>query len=200
MINRLLDSLKIQQPRQTNGGEGTLGREANEGTYQERLLLSLLLSFHSPLSLTLLFFVLTSGPELYSPWFSIVETSGGNGGGVRLSEGLMHPNEKRHLYSDKAFPVSLRIYPPRRGRIPPRPDPTFPTRLFLHPPDTDTMAVPSLPLGCPAGCVNVPCRLRNATSSVAASCSAPLHNWLLCTGQQGVLFLCLFQPQTRSLH
>lgn len=93
-----------------------------------------------------------------------------------LSGGLMHHNEKRHLYSDKAFSVSLHIYPPRRGRIPPRPDDTFPTHLFFHPPNADTMAVPSLPLGCPTGCVNVPCRLHNATSSVAASCSLPLHN------------------------
>lgn len=86
---------------------------------------------------------------------------------MRLSEGLMHQNEKRHLYSDKAFSVSLHGYPPRRGRIPPQPDRTFPTRIFLHPPNADTMAVPSLPLGCPTGCVNVPCRLRNTTSSPA---------------------------------
>lgn len=74
----------------------------------------------------------------------------------------------------------------------------FPHASFYTPPNTDTMAVPSLPLGCPMGCVNVPCRLHNTISSVAASCSSPLHNQLLCTGQSGVLFFLPF-PATNMI-
>lgn len=36
--------------------------------------------------------------------------------------------------------------------------------------------VPCFPLGCPVGCVNVPCQLYNIISWVVASCSVPLHN------------------------
>lgn len=43
----------------------------------------------------------------------------------------------------------------------------FPHTSFFNPPplNADTMAVPSLPLGCPTGCVNVPLRLHNTIFS-----------------------------------
>lgn len=94
----------------------------------------------------------------------------------RLSKCLMHYNEKRHLYTHKAFSVSVRVGPPQRGRIPSssQPDDAFPTHLFFSIPllpQTSTQylffffflslfsvntRVPCFPLGCPVGCVNVP--------------------------------------------
>lgn len=144
MINKLLDSsLKIQPLCLTNGGRGDFVCCS----------VSLSLFSFTPFSPS-------SSPQALNSTHLVFFYSGHSGvegwGVTGDSEGLMHRNEKRHLYTDKAFTVSLHIYPPRLGRIPPRPSDTFPTHLFFHTPNTDTMAAPSLPLGCPTGCVNVP--------------------------------------------
>lgn len=131
----------------------------------------------------------------------------------------MHYNEKRHIYSHKALSVSVHVSPSSEteylhplslmiwsGAL-------FPTHLLFYPaftPNIHTIPffflllfsvnvrVPCFPLGCPVGCVNVPCPLCNI-SWVAAACSVTLHN-LPATVRRSmrVLFLCLFEPQIWS--
>lgn len=137
------------------------------------LLSSLSLFIHQFLSLSFA----PSSPEALNSThrvFVIVDTLGKRGGGGgygRPSEGLMHPNEKRHLYSHRAFSVSLHIYPPNPPLLYSARRYLSHTPLFSPPTPPSTLTqwrCPVFHLAARRSCVNVLSWLRNATSSVAA--------------------------------
>lgn len=112
----------------------------------------------------------------------------------RLWKCLMHYNEKRHVYTHKAFSVPVRVRPPQvrqKNAVLSQSDGTFPTHLFffLNPtftPNSHTIppfllpfssvsaTVPYFPLGCPVGCVSLNSYVTSF--SWVASCSSPLRN------------------------
>lgn len=109
----------------------------------------------------------------------------------RLSKCLMHYNEKRHVYTHKAFSVPVRVRPPRvrqNNSVLSQSDDTFPTHLFFFKPQTSTqyllfflpslLSTPEYPIIPSAAQWAVWMCLNSYVTSFSwvASCSSPLRN------------------------
>lgn len=127
-------------------------------------------------------------PNFSSPFKAT--SAGGNG--VReiifIPKFLMHYSEKRHLYSHKAFSVSVCICPPQQGRITSssQPDNNFPTHLpFLNRGSTQTSTQYLFSLS------------RSSLSMLEYPVFHLAAHWAVCLASYVTLFLELLPPAHR---